>query len=486
MKCRFILTSLLIFRNIMKLNWRPCIVLVNHNIIVQAIELIESRIGIAVGKQFHDEFADLFKRLSRNEPLSYLHKLQTQDEKSSGWQRLINTMTVGETYFLREENHFNLLKKHILPKLILRRRQQHNHTLRIWSAGCASGEEPYSVAIILHEFIPDIAKWTIEIQGTDINEYVLQSARHGIYREWAFRHSDTLFQQNYFDKVDGGFQIKPFIKDKVAFRQQNLLHEDNLHKYDIVFCKNVLLYFDAISTKKAEGNLFQSLNPQGWLFLGQAEAINFDRDRWQTHIFPGSPIYQRPDNGLNPIDIEYRTISPDEEETQPVAISNHENYYESAVEAIHDDNNTRAEHYLSLALYHNHELAQCHTLLAWLFANRKAFPEAEAHIKAALAINPLHADAHYVTALASLEQGQLDDAHRALQMTLYCDKYHALAAFMLGNLYAQIGNLPKAYSQWAKVQWAIEALDPSNYISDLSDLTAGQLDALIGSHLSDT
>lgn len=462
-------------------------VLANPDVIVQAIELIESRIGIAVGKQFQGEFADLFNRLAHNEPAAYLHKLQKYDEKSSEWQRLINTMTIGETYFLREENHFNLLKKHILPKLILRRRQQQHHTLRIWSAGCASGEEPYSIAIILHQFLPDIAKWNIEIQGTDINDFVLQSARHGTYREWAFRHSDTVFQQNYFDKVDGGFQIKPFIKNMVTFRQHNLLHEDNLHKYDVIFCKNVLLYFDAPYTRRAEGNLFRSLNPQGWLFLGQAEALHFDRDRWQTHIFPGSPIYQRPDNGLHPIDIEYRTISPHEEDTQPVIVeSDRSNYYELAVEAIHGDNNTRAEHYLSLALYHNHKLAQSHTMLAWLFANRKAFPEAEAHVKAALAIDPLHADAHYVTALVALEQNQLDDAFRTLQMSLYCDKYHTLAAFLLGNLYAKTGSLTKAYSQWSKVQWAIEALPPSDYVSDLSDLTAGQLDALITSHLGDT
>lgn len=460
---------------------------VNHDVILQAIELIESRIGIAVGKQFQGEFADLFNRLSHNEPVAYFQKLQTQDEKTPEWQRLINTLTIGETYFLREENHFNLLKKHILPKLILRRRQQHNHTLRIWSAGCASGEEPYSIAIILHQFLPDIAKWTIDIQGTDINEFVLQSARHGIYREWAFRHSDTTFQQNYFDKVAGGFELKPFIRNMVSFRQQNLLQEANLNKYDIIFCKNVLLYFDAPHTHKAETNLYRSLHPQGWLFLGQAEAIRFDRERWQTHIFPGSPVYQRPDDRSHAIDIEYRPINALDEDTQPtVPESESDNYYKLAVEAIHADNNTRAEHYLSLALYHNHKLAQTHTLLAWLFANRKAFPEAEAHIKAALGINPLHADAHYVTALAALEQSHLEDAHRALHMALYCDKYHALAAFMLGNLYAQTGKLPKAYSQWSKVRWAIEALPPSNYISDLSDLTAGQLDALITAHLNDT
>ena len=112
--------------------------------------------------------------------------------------------------------------------------------------------------------------------------------------------------------------------------------------------------------------------------------------------------------------------------------------------------------------------------------------QAEVHITATLAIDPLHANAHYVTALVTLEQNQLDNAIRALQMTLYCDKSHALASFMLGNLYAKAGQLTKAYNQWSNVRRMLEAWDTSDFVSDLSDLTVGQLDALIMEHLNDT
>ena len=265
----------------------------DQNIIVQAIELIESRIGIAVGKQYHREFPHLFRRLAQDNPLGYLQQLREQNIKSPAWQRVINTLTIGETYFLREENHFELFKKHILPKLVLQRRQQQNHRLRIWSAGCATGEEPYSIAMTLHQFLPDIIKWDIDIYGTDINKFNLQTGQHGIYRQWAFRHTREQLQQNFFDIVDGGYQIKPFIKKMVTFHQHNLLTENTLGKFDVIFCKNVLLYFDVPYVEQVETNLFHALHPQGWLFLGQAEGLRFNPERWQTHIFPGKPIYQR-------------------------------------------------------------------------------------------------------------------------------------------------------------------------------------------------
>jgi len=458
----------------------------NHDVIVQAIELIESRIGIAVGKQFQSDFMSLYMRLADGKPQTYFQQLRDKPDSSPEWQRLINILTIGESYFLREETHFDLLRKHILPKLILQRRQMGNHRLRIWSAGCASGEEPYSIAIILHQFLPDIETWDIEIHGTDINEYSLQGARHAVYRDWAFRHTDTLFQQNYFSKVDGGYQLRPFIKDRVTFRQHNLMQGYHAGYFDVIFCKNVLLYFDDPYVEQVESHLYHALQSGGWLFMGQAEALRSKRDRWQTHIFPGSPIYQRPDGDHGSADIDYQEIEPDKEATQPVLpVDIEEDFYTQAVVAIHADDHSAAEQYLSLALENNHQKVKSHTLLAWIFANRKAFPEAEAHTKAALAIEPLYADIHYISALIALEQNQLQETFRALQMTLYCDTYHALGAFMLGNLYAKSGQIPKAFSQWTKVQRAIETLNPSDYVSDLSDLTAGQLDALISSHLSD-
>ena len=460
----------------------------NHDVIVQAIALIENRIGIAVDKQFQQEFKDLFERLAQGNSVSYLQKLQEQDIATAEWQRLINTFTIGETYFLREENHFNLLKKYILPKLILQRRQQGNHRLRVWSAGCASGEEPYSIAIILHQFLPDIANWDIEILGTDINDYALNTARHGVYRQWAFRDTDALFQQNYFNRVDGGFKIKPIIQSMVQFRRLNLLNADQLGKFDIIFCKNVMLYFEEPYMQQVEHHLYHALKSGGWLFLGQAEALRFQREHWQTHVFPGAPIYQHQYSEPLAVDDRQKQHRNDNDETQPTIVTNtvEEDYYQKAVEAVHEDDYTQAERCLSHALYHKHELIQSHTLLAWLFANRKAFPEAEAHITATLSLEPLHADAHYVSALVALEQHQIESALRALHMTLYCDKYHMLAAFMLGNLYAKTGELTRAYNQWAKIQRVIDRFQPSDYISDLSDLTAGQLDALITAHLNDT
>lgn len=461
------------------------IVTPHHSVIVQAIELIESRIGIAVGKQFQAEFSDLFSRLAQGSPTKYLNRLRETDEQAPEWQRLINTLTIGETYFLREQNHFELLKRQILPKLILRRRQTGNHSLRIWSAGCASGEEPYSIATVLHQFLPDLSKWQIDIYGTDINEFALQSARNGVYRQWAFRHTDALFKQQYFDEVNGGIQIKPFIRNMVTFRRHNLLNDIRLGSFDIVFCRNVLLYFEEENVVQAESRLFDALGDGGWLFLGQAEALRHQRDRWLMHTFPATPIYQRPEDKPSTLP-DYRALNPlNQPANNAPNGSKTEDYYKKAVLAVQEDDYQSAEHFLSLALSHQQQLPQTYTLLAWIFANRKAIPEATAYTTAALAVDSLHADAHYVNALLALETNELDDSIRCLQMTLYCNRHHALAAFMLGNLYAQSGNLIKANSQWQQVRRIIESVQPSDYVSALSDVTAGRLDALISELLGD-
>ncbi|PJF20839.1 MAG: hypothetical protein CUN56_14150 [Phototrophicales bacterium] len=274
----------------------------------------------------------------------------------------------------------------------------------------------------------------------------------------------------------------------VQFRQHNLLNSHQLGKFDIIFCKNVMLYFDESYMQRVEHHLYNALQPHGWLFLGQAEALRFEREQWQTHVFPGAPIYQHQSSEPLAFDDTPKQPKYDIDDTQPTIVANtvEVDYYLQAVEAVHEDDYTQAERCLSHALYHKHALIPTHTLLAWLFANRKAFPEAEAHITATLSLDPLHADAHYVSALIALEQNQIQNAIRALHMTLYCDKYHVLAAFMLGNLYAKTGELSRAYSQWAKIQRVLDRFQPSDYVSDLSDLTAGQLDALITAHLNDT
>ncbi len=452
--------------------------------------LIEQRTGLNVYAQFRSELHPLLEQLAGGDLVRLLHHLRATDETDSQWQALINTLTIGETYFMRDKEHFRLLRTRILPQIILEKRQQKRLELTIWCAGCATGEEPYSVAITLQEFLPDIAKWKVTLIGTDINQRAIDTARQALYRKWSFRHTEPGFEKRYFEPSDNGAQLKSEIHKMVTFKRANVLDTPPVTHCDIIFCRNVLLYLGKESIRQVENNIFEALTNGGWFILGHAEALRYQRERWLLHIFPGTPIYQKPVTTAlaksaptapkpiihDPIENaeSFVTIDPN---NSPTAA------YSAAVQAIQSDNYPAAERYLVEVLAKQPNYARAHTLLAFIFAGRQAYPEAHAHLDKAMKYEPLLADAHYIRGLLHLEQKEIAEAQEVLRAALYCNRQHIMAADLLGTLRAQAGDLPDAYRLWRNAQRALTAYAPQDYISDFSDITAGALDTLLNDRL---
>jgi chemotaxis protein methyltransferase CheR len=455
---------------------------------IQASSLIETRTGLAVSTQLRSDLENIIYDQSQGDLERFVRELSSSSEIDPIWQRLLNALAIGETYFFRDLAHFKLLKSQILPSLVLQRRQQQQLSLNLWSLGCATGEEPYSVAMTLHEFLPDLPQWTVRLIGTDINSYALQTARQGIYRNWAFRQStEGSFRQRYFDPVDGGVQIKPHIRDMVIFRQAKLLDDPPLPQLDVIFCRNVLIYFQSDHVQAAEDRLYEALAPGGWLILGQSEAIRFHRERWITHLFPGTTIYQKPlkPAPLPPGEFEYRQYSQpaiEVTETKEIAAVVAPSY-KDALEALQNEDPDEAQRYLANVLLYQPDHAPAHLLLASVFANRRALLEAYSHIDTALRIDPLLADAHYLRAMLRLEAGSIADAKKSLSAALYCQRNHSLASFMLGNLHAQDGDISRATRAWENARRAIAHFTSDSPLSDISDMTVGNLRALLDSQL---
>ncbi len=451
-------------------------------LILQASALIEQRIGLAVTTRLHTDLDAILNFLAEGELERYVRLLQRSPETDPAWQRLVHALTIGETYFLRDRGHFHILKDHVLPELIRQRRAQGNLQLAIWSAGCATGEEAYSIAIVLQELLPDLPRWNITLTGTDINDYALNVAQRGIYRDWSFRHTDDTFQRRYFDAHADGWQIKQQMRETVRFQHTNLLTGSPLTEANVIFCRNVLIYFESSRISPVEDLMFQMLCSGGWLFLGQAEAVRTRRERWTTHIFSGAVVYQKPvaRTGQN-----YQRHADTLPQTAPLPESSAEAFtsYADAVRAVQNEQFDEAERYLAEILSHYPNHAQAHVLLASIFANRRALPEAHAHLDTALRLDPLLADAHYLRAMLMLEDGRRADAQQALRSALYCRRDHPLAALMLGSLYAQDGDRERASRVWEEALRAIRSLSPESLISDLSDLTASGLNALISKQL---
>jgi chemotaxis protein methyltransferase CheR len=351
--------------------------------------------------------------------------------------------------------------------------------LNFWSAGCATGEEPYSIAITLNEYLPDFQRWVVQVVGTDINLHALQAAQKGLYRQWAFRHTSTDFQLRYFDRVNNGLQLKPHIREMVSFRQNNLLTAPPQTGFDVIFCCNVLLYFKDSAAQRVETNLYDALTPGGWLVLGQAETLRFGRERWTTHVFPEVVAYQKPHT---PGDSTRRHTKP-LPSVQPTTAAPPSLDYTDAVQALHDNDYQEADRVLAHMLEQNPANASAHTLLGCLFANQQAIPEALMHLDLALRLNPLQADAHYLKGVLHLEMGKTNVALEALRAAIYCQRGHALAAMILGHLYIEAGEIDRARRTWEEALQMLAGQLPDSPVSDVSDLSADAATTFFNTHL---
>ncbi|MDP1836726.1 MAG: CheR family methyltransferase [Chlamydiales bacterium] len=228
------------------------------------------------------------------ECIRMLTELLKQDESISD---LAYHLTIGETYFFRDSRAYTLLEQNILPAIIQHRAKERK--LRIWSAGCCTGEEPYSIAMLLHRMLPDIEKWDIHLVGSDINNEFLRKARQGHYGKWSLRSTPADFRDNYFVPTTNGYQVAPEIMKMVRFMHANLVNEghiDNNNTFDqmdLVLCNNVLIYFSREQVDKTIRRLTKAIVPQGWLEVSAIEAPFVNHPDLSARNFEGAVFFKK-------------------------------------------------------------------------------------------------------------------------------------------------------------------------------------------------
>ncbi len=231
---------------------------------------------------------------------AYFHYLTASLDNYDELSKLLGLLTVGETSFFRYRSHREALLKYVIPKLIEQNRAQEK--LRIWSAGCSTGEEPYSLAILLLEHFPEVAGWDIQILATDINKRSLRQAREGIYGVRSLRMMSDDLRDRYFHKTDNLFLLSAQIRRMVKFDYLNLQtdHFPDVKKatsdIDLLSCRNVLIYFELDTIRRIIAKFGQALRPQGYLFLGHAETMQNVSDQFQRHHQNNAFFYQLKDN----------------------------------------------------------------------------------------------------------------------------------------------------------------------------------------------
>jgi chemotaxis protein methyltransferase CheR len=210
-------------------------------------------------------------------------------------QTLVNLMTVNETYFFREAYQFDCLVNSILPELVKRRESQ--GPIRIWSIPSSSGEEPYSIAMSLLEQWAGIDDWDVEIISSDIDTQMVTNARRGRYSARSVQHVPAPLMRKYFTAIDDEFQISDDLRQAVEFTRVNLMEAADVRAYrdfDIVFCRNLLIYFDDLSRRQAAETFFDALKPGGILCLGHSESMSRISSLFRVRKFPEAIVYQKP------------------------------------------------------------------------------------------------------------------------------------------------------------------------------------------------
>jgi chemotaxis protein methyltransferase CheR len=224
----------------------------------------------------------------------YYYYLMYHPNREQELEAIFDLITINETYFFREDRQLRAFREEIIPEAMAYRNGA--RALRIWSAGCSTGEEPYTIAMLC-KHMPDLEGWDVDIFASDISQKVIQTARRGIYSESSFRTTDEKIRQLHFDRTqDNKYRIKDEIRRMVTFGKVNLLDEQKtgiFSELDIIFCRNVIIYFDQEAKKKVIENFYRKLRKEGFLLLGHSESLLSLSTKFKLRHLKNDMVYQR-------------------------------------------------------------------------------------------------------------------------------------------------------------------------------------------------
>ena len=228
----------------------------------------------------------------------YYRHIKYRDPNKKEFLELVNSFTTNETYFFRDYNQLEVFANYNLDEAAEIKRKINNKVLRIWSAACSTGEEPYTIAIILAACLDDFDEWDIKILATDIDQKVLSTAREGIYRGRSLKYVADEYMDSFFEKTEEGFVVKPHIRSMINFKKLNLTDAESIAQYkdnfDFIFCRNVLIYFEEAMRREIIENLYNALVENGFIYLGEAETVSRLSERFVPRNFEGSIVFQKP------------------------------------------------------------------------------------------------------------------------------------------------------------------------------------------------
>ncbi|MEX0713449.1 MAG: protein-glutamate O-methyltransferase CheR [Pirellulales bacterium] len=427
--------------------------------------------------------------LGLNQVGEYLDRLSDGRAAEAEWSALIAELTIGETFFFRHREQFDALRDRVLPELI--EHQQQRRRLKIWSAGCATGAEPYSIAILLKtELAHLLAGWDVTIVGTDINREFLARAQRAAFADWAFRSGSEEVKRACFSPEGKLWALKPEFKQGVSFQYHNLVQHpfpsllNNLSAFDLILCRNVMIYFQRDIVSRIIEQFHECLAEGGWLLVGHAESCVQLFRPFRTLNVPGAVLYQKRQPA--PVAAESpRTVGGRNEDGGSM-----NRVTPSARTAPTSSRGEKRGHnrrpFVSVPLKQPttwpaavaERLADIRTK-----ADRAQWEGAARSCDELIALDELNPTAHFYQALVLEQMGRHAETERALRRTIYLDRRFVLAHYHLGLLLQMRRDMAGAQRCFRNAIKLLNQMDDQQVFNDADGLTVGALKQWTQTHL---
>jgi chemotaxis protein methyltransferase CheR len=257
--------------------------------------LIEERTGIRFDESRERFFSGRVKEYLRAKGLERGTELLRSVRKSNvEYEALLERLLTQETSFFRYPGVYEAFEKRVLPELHTKKFWNNPRTLRVWSAGCSTGEEPYSIAITIVDSLSFADSWNVEILATDVGRQALKQAERAVYKGRSLASVSPQQLETHFSSTDGGHQIKPRLRKLITFAQMNLASAVYVGRMDMIFCMNVLIYFSEERRRALVQRFYDTLEPGGYLFLGHSESISKMPVKFQAIVLNDCILYRKP------------------------------------------------------------------------------------------------------------------------------------------------------------------------------------------------
>jgi chemotaxis protein methyltransferase CheR len=466
------------------------------------INLIRYRFGIVIHshqlRELNKIIAEALVKFSMS-PEQYLQMLEEAQESTPLLDDLMTKITVGETYFFRDNNQVKLLEEMILPAIVAKKRMINDLNMRIWSAGCASGEEIYTIVMMLTELLPDIDKWQLQLLGTDINTMALRKALKGRYYEWSMRSINDYYKNKFFIKEKNEYILMEGIRDKVDFSYLNLNDDtypsifNGTNAQDLILCRNVLIYFDEDNIKHIMKRMCASLIEDGYLLLGASDPMivknldfTFIKNSLYMHKKFNQPIIQQEKKRESkPLlakssPVKYKTTrtlnrshhsnvnTTSDEVTQTMVMSFiHHGKWHDALRAIDNYKKQKTDTFILNAKA---------TILANLGNLEDAIKLCEESIK----MDPINIQTHFILAMSLVELNEMKSAEDELRKVIFLDKNYVQAHFQLGLLLLRIKKHDMGIKCLQNALMIAKSSNQTEPVSGFDELTYGKLSEILG------